>query len=314
MLIFGASPALAVEQPSTIDISDVTAYRHVLEDNDMLVIVTYNLQYTTNPDDSVEYTYLGRMMNGNTTLSTVVPYSYHNSGYDWGIFSFYFSAADAPAWEGSYVVRLEGNPTLSWTDGTPPLVATSTISWNSATTQAATEYFIEQKVLYLADDLSDRWQVTLTEQVTGGTVLSSAGEQYFTNSISNLRTIAPDIFSTAVITPVFTEETHTTTYRDVLLSRVNDTIVGRPRDSLASLLGVGSDIAGAILFFAIIGVLIWGIMYSSGGQTRPIAFILVPMVILGNIVGLLTLTFTVVIGLLSILASGYILFYRGASV
>jgi len=314
--LLSATPALAATaQPDTIAIAGVDAYRHVLEDDDLLVIVKYHLDYSANstPDNSIEYTYLGRMMSGATELQAVTPYSYYNSGYDWGIFSFYFSTADAPAWEGSYTIRLEGNPALDWDTGVPPLKSTSSINWNATLTQAATEALLETRILGLADDLSDRWQVTLTEEVTGGTVLSSAGVQYFTNSISNLRTIVPDIFPTGVEAVAFTEEEHTKTYQTSLLGRIGTgDMLGRARASVASLLNIDNSMAGAILFFIFLGAIIWGVAYAGVGM-KPVAFMLIPMVIMGNLLGLLSLTFTMVIGLLSVMASAYILFYRGSS-
>jgi len=314
-LLLSASPVLAaVAQPDTIAIAEVHAYRHCLEDDDLLVIVKYHLDYTTNPGNSVEYTYLGRLMNGTTQLDAVTPYSYYNSGYDWGIFSFYFSTSDAPAWEGSYTVRLEGNPGLSWDTGTPPLVSIDSITWHATTTQAATEVLLESKILSLADDLSDRWSVTLTQEVTGGTTLNSAGVQYFSNSISNLQDIVPDVFPTGVEAVEFTEETHTQSYQTSLLGRIDTgDMLGKARASIANLLSVDNNLAGAILFFAFLGVIIWAIAYGTGGQVRPVAFILIPLVIMGNLIGLLSLTFTVVIGLLSVMASAYILFYSKSS-
>lgn len=316
MVLLLSTPALAsVAQPGTIAIAEVDAYRHCLEDGDMLVIVKYQLDYATNPDDSVEYTYLGRMMDDTTQLDAVTPYSYYNSGYDWGIYSFYFSAADAPAWSGNYTVRLEGNPSLDWAGGTPPLASTSSITWHSTLTQGATEVLLESKILLLADDLSDRWQVTLTQEVTGGTTLNTAGVQYFGNSISDLREMVPDVFPTGIEAVAFTEEEHTQAYRTTLLSRIGTgDVLGKARASVANLLGVDNNMAGAIMFFMFLGAVVWGIAYGTGGQTRPIAFILVPLVIMGNLLGLLSLTFTVVIGLLSIMASAYIVFYSKSNV
>ncbi len=316
LFLFVASPVLAaVAQPDTIAIAEVRAYRHCLEEDDLLVIAKYHLDYTTNPDDSVEYTYLCRMMQGTTELASTTPYWIVNKGYDWGIFSFYFSASEAPAWEGSYAIRLEGNPTLEWDGGTPPLVSTTSILWINLSDMNDTETYLGNWVLYLAQDFANRWSTTLTTEVTGGTVLNSTGQQYFANSIRNLREITPDIFSSGVEGVVFTEEDHTQSYQTSLLGRIGTgDMLGRARASVANLLNTSNDVAGAILFFMFLGAIIWGIAYATGGQTRPIAFILIPMVIMGNLIGLLSLAFTLVIGLLCAIASAYILFYKGASV
>jgi hypothetical protein len=193
-------------------------------------------------------------------------------------------------------------------------VTTSAITWHATTTQNATEALLETKILSLADDLSDRWQVTLTQEVTGGTTLNSSGVQYFSNSIDNLRDIVPDVFPTGLETVEFTEEVHTQAYRTSLLDRIGTgDILGKARASVAGLLGIDNGMAGAIMFFMFLGAVIWGIVYGTGGQTRPIAFVLVPLVVMGNLMGLLSLTFTVAIGLLSVMASAYIIFYSKSS-
>jgi len=316
LFLFVASPVLAaVAQPDTITVTEVRGYRHCLEEDDLLIIAKYHLDYTTNPDNSVEYTYLCRMMEGATELASTTPYWIVNKGYDWGIFSFYFSTSEAPAWEGSYTIRLEGNPTLEWDGETPPLVSTDSILWINSTSMNDTETYLGNWILYLAQDFANRWETTLTTEVTGGTVLNSAGQQYFTNSIQNLREITPNILSTGIGGVVFTEEDHTQSYQTSLLGRISDDdMLGKARASTANLLGSSDEVAGAILFFMFLGAIVWGITYATGGQTRPIAFILIPMVIMGNLVGLLSLTFTMVVGLLCAIASAYILFYKGASV
>jgi len=72
---------------------------------------------------------------------------------------------------------------------------------------------------------------------------------------------------------------------------------------------VDDNLAGAILFFIFLAAVVWGITYGTGGQVKPVAFVLVPLVVMGNLIGLLSLAFTLVIGLLSVMASAYILFY-----
>jgi len=308
----------AIADPDTIAITSVDAYKHCLEDDDMLVIVGYNLQYATNPDDSIEYTYLSRMMDGAAEVASITPYSYRNKGYDYGIFSFYFTAAEVAggiSWNSDYTIRFEGNPTLEWTDD-PPLVTweleTDDDSWHDTATQGATEAILKTRILWLADNLADRWQTTLTEEIAGGTVLNSAGQQYFSNSIDNLRTLVPSIFPTQTQEIVFVEQEHTTTYQDILKSRTAGTILGRAQTSIGNLLGIDDTMAGAAMWFGAMALLIWGIVMGTG-QTKTVGFILLPMVILGNLTGLLSLTFTMILGFLSVIAAGYILFYSKAS-
>jgi len=119
-LLLVVSSVLAVDSPDSMTINSVYVYRHCLETDDQLYLVEYFVNYepigetSTNPDENITEAYLGRLMDGVDELSAVAPYAFFDEGYDRGIFAIYFSASDAPAWNGAYTMRLDGNPTLTW--------------------------------------------------------------------------------------------------------------------------------------------------------------------------------------------------------
>lgn len=108
------------EPDSTFELSQCEAYRNVLELNDQLYLFSGTVEYATTPTNyDISESYIVRLMTAaGAELRTTTFYPYHDSGYDFGICSIYFSAADAPAWNQPYEVHLQGNPTLHWLEST----------------------------------------------------------------------------------------------------------------------------------------------------------------------------------------------------
>ena len=77
-------------------ITRVDIYRHALEIDDMLVVARSNIPYVNVPTETISQAFTGRLLDGSTELARVSPYSYYNSGYDYGMFSMCLDAASAP--------------------------------------------------------------------------------------------------------------------------------------------------------------------------------------------------------------------------
>ena len=128
----------AISNPTSITIVDVRAYDAVLEADDLLVVVEYDLAYTVFPAEIISDAYLGRFLNGTTELTSVEPYAFNDKGYGAGIFSFYWSPAQKetasiefnnPNVE-PYTVVLQGKPGVF--PGTAPSITSPTIHWQDA--------------------------------------------------------------------------------------------------------------------------------------------------------------------------------------
>lgn len=305
------SAVLAIANPdSGPTIVQVGIFRHCLETDDQLIVVQYYLNYTENPDETITQAFLGRYMNGTTELANVAPYSYYDKGYDYGIFTMYLSASEAPTWEGDYAIRFEGNPTLDW-PGDPPSVVSTTLNWYSTTAAQATKLLLSAQIISMANSLSDYWSIALTSETAGGTVLSSYGEQYFVSSIANLRTMTPGVFSGTITAPEFEETTHTQSYRDTLLDRWSGTNVENTFIMLAEWTHVPLTVLKALLWSIAIGLMAYFIALGVG-DLRPALFLVLLAWPLGNLIGMLSLTVTIIGALACILALGYALFYQKA--
>jgi hypothetical protein len=309
LLLVEALPVLAIADPTSgPTIVSVDVYRHCLETDDMLVVVDYYLNYTSNPAESITQAYLGRLMNGATELASVMPYAYYDKGYDYGMFAMYLDATDAAGlWGTGLTVRFEGNPTLSWPIDPPSTVAV-TFTWHATTTAEATEIMLGSSIISEAGTLGSYWSVSLTAESASGTKLSEYGEQYFTNVIPGLREITPNIFSGSLTAPEFEEETYTQSYRDTLLNRWSTTLL-KGVDQFATWTTLPTTVARGILWM--IPTLLVAYWAGTASQDmRSAMFLALPMLFLGNLLGMLSLTFTNVGALLCAIALGYAILYQ----
>jgi len=311
-LLLLSTPALAIAEPTSgPTIESVHVYRHCLEQDDTLIVVQYYLDYADppgNPTETINQAFLGRFMDGTSELDNVAPYAYYDKGYDHGVFSMYLGASEAPAWEGSYSVRFEGNPLLSW-PGDPPSATTTTLNWHSTTTKAATELLLTSQIMSIANALSNYWSVALVTETASGPKLSGYGQQYFVNAIPNLRTICPGAFPASVEAPIYEPAVYTQAYRDTLLSRLDGTMLGNALVGLAGWTTIPLTVVKAILWF----ILMLMVAYFASIATKDLrvaTFLMLPLIPLGNLLGMLSLTFTIVGTLFCVLAIGYALFYK----
>lgn len=132
-------PVLAqIHEPDdTFIIGQVEVYRHVLEENDQLYLITGTIEYTTIPVNiNVTQSYLVRLRNAaGVELGQTTFYAYHNDGYDYGMCSIYFSAAEVAAvpvgWNQPYTIHFDGNPTLHWLDTTATHSMTGAVAYDA---------------------------------------------------------------------------------------------------------------------------------------------------------------------------------------
>ena len=316
LLLMPSVAVLAIANPvSGPTIEQVDIYRHCLEDDDMLVVVQYYVWYTdvvaALPDETITQSFLGRLLNGGE-ITNVAPYSYYLKGYQHGIYSMYLTATEAAGlWEDPLDVELSGNPTLAW-PGDPPSTTTAVLNWHATTTARATEILLSNTIVGIANQLSDYWGMALTDSVAGGSILSSYGEQYFTNAIPNLHTMCPDIFSGAVEAFVYVPETYEQSGRDRLIARLDGTPPGLALAGLATWLTIPPVVVKGVLWLIVIGIIGYFIGIAAKNLSVALFSVLV-MIPCGTYIGMLSLTFTLVFALFCIIALAYALFYQRSS-
>lgn len=306
-LLLTASTVFAIEDPDTIEINGVYVYRNCIEDEDQLYIIDFTIDYTTNPDEHISEAYDCYLMDDDVRLGSSTPISYFNDGYARGVTSIYFSAGEAPVWEGAYTVRIEGDSDLDWDDGTAPYDTISSFEVWQDFSIPITQELVSERIIWLADRLDENWSTTYTlvTAYTVGIFLSTNGVEYFSRVIANLNVIAPYALADRTIMPELYDPEYTQDYADSL----EDDIAESPLDltDLGSEFGMSRGQITAILYYG--AVLFFAVILVQRMEThKPIMLLLVPLVILGAFIGV-PLTITIVVAFLALLMIGFSLFY-----
>jgi hypothetical protein len=233
LLLIGLFPLSAWADPpapANLQIESAKVCRHLVEPDDFLAVFHYNIHYATEdqPDDPANKLFIFRLLdtNGVDHLAAIVPYAYYNSGYDQGCAAFYFPAAEAPDWEGAYIIRISGNPEYF---SSPPLAShTLTASdYSQLETKQENQTLLGNYILDVARDLETNWSITLTYAGDLGTVFNSTGEAYFRGAIPSLQVMAPQIFAVQTLTPEYTPAEYTQAQGQAYETRFEDTWVGK---------------------------------------------------------------------------------------
>ena len=189
--------------PDTITISQVDVYTGVRESGDQLYIINYEIAYSeSTPSDGADDLFLIRLMDAsNVQLGVIVPSAYYNNGFDNGVAGMYFSSGEADALgltfdptNGDYM-KIVGNPMAAWDTGTPPYANNVTFA----------NYYDEdiEDTLYIklaasVTKLELDWGIDLIEGPLGERTLTTYGQGYMSEAISNARVICPKLFPAAI--------------------------------------------------------------------------------------------------------------------
>lgn len=185
-------------QPDNLQIRDVKCFRDLIETDDFLAVVSFDIGYTTAPEAPASDYFILRLINSGTgaDIGQQLPFSFGLNGYQYGITGFYFSASTTPAWNDSHSIRLEGNPTKWTTLPTPSVWALTVIDYSSGSGQATNRSQLLTFLITAIQQVEQDWDVMgdLATTTTSGFVLKAAGQYYMLGAIPGLNYMAPDIF------------------------------------------------------------------------------------------------------------------------
>jgi len=236
LMLLTPALVLALDPPTsaTFAISDISLWRHYQETGDLLVVARYNTTYASPPSENIGQTFLLRLNNSSTELSSNNLYSYSAGnivrGYGEGLAVIYLSASQATTagfpglWGNSNInVQLAGNPSLTWS--TYPTRTSYSLTWTTYTSHADTAAALATTLLSYAQALGNLWTtgtttVNLIADTSSGHVLSTSGEGYFTNVFPFLRTAIPALFGNTLTKPSIDTETHAKTAEANLRNQV----------------------------------------------------------------------------------------------
>ncbi len=294
------TPLLAIDVPDgNPTITSIYAYEHYLETGDQLYIIGYNWPYTGTfptdyPTETASQAVICRLLNGATELANTSPVRYFTNGWGTGYMAIYFSAATAPAWNGVYTVKIEGDPLLSWSS-TIPVVTSTAITWQTAPVSvAATQLELTGLIPNLASTLEIVWDITLTSSANGVTYLSSYGDAYFTAVIPGLHAAIPNAFGDTLIAVTPQGNNKGTAYADSLRAGITGTIFDL--GGISGLVGLPATLILSAIYTA--GCLF--LLYKIAVWQNTAKYMVlegVPFAIVGGVIGVYPMIVPIVIAL-----------------
>jgi len=302
------APVLAsIPQPTDLEIQEVAAYENAQEDGDQLYLITYYIDFEELPSDDADELFLFRLLDAaDDEIALVRPYPYNDRGYGLGVVAFYLEPDEVPAWESHVSIQLIGDPLADWAGGLPGTI-TDVITWETGAT-AGIQNLIAAKILSLAVDLGQAWDVVMTETIQGTTALSSAGSAYFLRVVPYLMDTVPSVVGQYILTPDYPDDKpESETWADQLQNSIDGTIfdLSGPARSLGTSRGalIATFYYGLAVVFLILlinrhkfnkGIMLLAWLFVIGG-----IFIGVPLVI------------TIVGGFLCLISTVWVI-YKGA--
>ncbi len=302
-----STPAYALTAPDSISIDGVWAFRNLAETGDMAFLVAYDAYYadpaTDLPTQLASNTMHIRLMDGATELGNVSPYPYYSNGYQKGIACLYFTAAQVTAktmaWSGAYAVEFSGDLLLAWVAAAPTTSAGIT-EWNSDADQkkAFGNRIITQGLI-----LDSAWGVNLIEMVSLRYFLTrDYGQDYFSNAITNLQVLAPQIFQAQSTQPIYKTSLPPLTYAP-------DELPVDPTPS-AVVFGMSKGTLTTLCAFLAVGIFIMYLTAKSPGMGRYGILIAGVLIIFYTRIGAVVPIWATGIGVLALFVIGYLLFYE----
>lgn len=311
LLAIWPSTAFAIDQADTFTMLSARAYGQAIETGDILLVIHYDIDYVVIPSETAEQAFLGHYADASASPTQRVstsPRVQVNSGYGQGVMSLYMSRAEVTSfgitWADGDAAQIAGNPAFF----ADPQLLNLLIEWRAETDSAT---ILENDIRDIANILEVQTEWSGVDLISDQT-LTDTGEDYFVNSIPNLRTMAPDLFVGSLGAPAFIERTHGSSYQDAL----NEFWVGSALednwDSLADWwnLPVNMVTSMAVITLAVI-VGAWA--QRTSGESLVTLPAMGVVLIGGTLVDWVPLQFTAVLGFFGLLVISYALWLKRAS-
>ena len=315
LLVPGTVSAQAA--PDALTILSVQGYTGALEDDDLLLVVRYDIEYASPPSQLVSDTYIGRFLVDTTDRNSTELFPFSQRGYNQGLFSFYWTAlqvvSDSVEYNNpndeNYIIRLQGKPGVF--PGGVPAINTSTITWR-------TRLELRTDIIALAEALQgDPDWVTeeLSLIVTGDqTQFTASGEEYFATVIPRLASMEPSLFESAVAILLPVTRTPTNTYADDLEGFWADYWVDENLGNVADNFRMSLVVLKTALAFIAMLIVCTGTAWllKSHGE-RAVEFGILTMAVtlpLGVSVGLIAMPVGMIVGLLALVGLSWSFFGR----
>ena len=302
----------AAPHADTFSIVRAYGYGSVLENGDTLLLVQYHIDYNDPspgiPSETASeafFVHYNDVSEGEIRRSAA-PFVFVRSGYGQGLAAVYMDSADTTGFSITYQDADEaiigGNPAVF----ADPQDLRTLIEWRATSSQAT----LETDIRLIADSLEERSEWSGVDLIAGQ-LLQASGESYFEAVVVNLRTMAPAIFSGAIINPDFSERTFTTSTEAQLQRLFDNSRFEGMWTNLASWLSL-PEMMVEFLFAATIAIIVWFFAWKMTGN-QGVGLPVVAVVLLGSaLLGWVQLQLIAILGFMAILSLAFVLFFKRA--
>lgn len=289
-------------EPTDVTINSIKVFQNIYTTGDMLFVVgNVDISYGSSPDtEEAEYILFQLYDTNGTTLLQNRAFSERNTlfitapaDHGYGMNSIYFDATAAAAltWNSAYVIRVTASPVVfsTITEGTH--MQTVTLSAGDWVSGALTESrdLLSAYIIQRINALENYTTVTLTQEVTEGTIVNSAGRDVVTSAIPGIDEILSNLFDVSGRYLTIEQGTPTGALESAWsMSTQLGAQFNTKFNNLGSYLGVSGATVGA-LYGLILIIAIAAIALVKVEDPKIVPFVAIPSVLLCVFSGLISM-------------------------
>lgn len=289
---------------SVVEMHQARVFASVQEDGDWLVTCLYTDNYPPYTETQLSRLWFAlELVDGETIKASVKVPAW---GYRPGAIYISASAATALQWGGDYDVRIRG---LASKFDTPPedSVTLAAMDWMGADITLLTEWCLQ-----VAAEIEEAEDLTLTQDITGfqGKLLTDTGARIFQTGIPGLDQIAPNLFQYVITSMSHEDAEYTYAYQTSLEGNTGATLAERLSDFGGNFSLSGTQLGGFLFVgLYVVGV---GVLYAVTRSGIASMAVPIPILIVGAVMGLISLSIIGVMGVLILFMLAYLIWWRTA--
>lgn len=290
----------AIGNPDYVQVNAVFVFRDLLESDDQLYFVRYDVSFATNQTENAEDTWQMALYNEDgSTLVTTRPLNY----YQHNIISVYLSASEALTWGAEYVIRIMGMPSV-YANLTEDINVDTWVLGSGAYYEGSE---LGGTMVSQAGILEADWDIVL---LTAQNRLNTTGAVFFSEAVPGLGSMVPEIFETASVRESTDTVPWSRNYTESLVARTGGRL-SAAMTSLGSAVGLSGNWMSSWMV-SVLFLVAAGVVYSSTRNPMWALVVAFPFVVMTAFVGLggetmllvvllIVLALTVLFGLVFIL-------------
>jgi hypothetical protein len=292
----------AMTDPDLISMVSVRVFQNLAESGDQMIIMEHECDYTTTPSVPSQSAFLVAIEDAEDTVLYEKPLYY----YDYSLTGIYLTKAEALVWDSTdYKAVISGQPGYfpTLTEG----VNKSTLNFEGSTwipgNQEESRGYLQSWLSSIAEAVANYSGISV---LNSDGVFTNVGSTMFTTCVPGLESICPGLYASASASYL---PTSTTTGTNVIQGTYNSRQSNR---LMAAFEGIGTFFLGHSGLGLVIGGVGFGVLffilagriYVATGSIPIAISVSLPFIIAGNIIGVIPMVFTFIVGFLVIILFG----------